>query len=109
MSDKPKVLIVGAGSIGTIGHIDHGTTTVAAVLANKIHETKRTLDEITEGADIHQEIEKTSNPQFGKEPFIIKNYRADYEVSPTKYLNGREKRNLRREKERKQKNGRNRK
>lgn len=103
MSDKPKVLIVGAGSIGTIGHIDHGKTTVAAVLAAKIHETKRELNEAVENSDIQQGI------QTGPKPFIIKNYRADYEVSPTKYLNGREKRNLRRENERKQKNGRNRK
>ncbi len=86
--------------IGTIGHIDHGKTTLSAAIATVIAESKQ--DVVVIGIDEPEEyrgISPTEPPSF-----VIKNYHVPM---PTIQPSGRQKRNQRRKKPKK--NARNRK
>ena len=81
--------------IGTIGHVDHGKTTLSAAIIYANQETKHELQKVV--VDENKGIDSTP------EPFIIKNYRADYEVNQTNYLTKKQMRNQRRKQNRNKK------
>lgn len=89
------------GKIGTIGHIDHGKTTIATPIALQIAKAKH--DVVVIAAENEPE-EGRSISSFAPKPFVIKNYNVPM---PKIQITGRQKRNQRRKKTKK--NGRNRK
>lgn len=92
------------GKIGTIGHIDHGKTTLSAAISTVIDKSMH--DVVVIGAQDEPE-EKSITNVFGPQPIIIKNYSATYLVENKIQPTGKQLRNQRRKKTKK--NGRNRK
>lgn len=72
MNNKPRII-----NIGTIGHIDHGKTTLSAAINNVIQSNTKTLKEIMEESKLLKfEITNTFDP-FEKLEFPIKESRSE--------------------------------
>jgi translation elongation factor EF-Tu-like GTPase len=91
------------GKIGTIGHIDHGKTTLSAAIEVVVERAKH--DVVVIGAQTSPEEFRGISPT-APTSFVIKNYHVPMEIQ-TIQPSGRQKRNQRRKKPKK--NGRNRK
>jgi translation initiation factor 2 gamma subunit (eIF-2gamma) len=74
-------------SLGTVGHIDHGKTTLSATIVNVLNDTKNDAKTIHEIIEENKSIKITAPPQI---PLIQWNFKS-----------GKEERRERRKKQRK--------
>lgn len=73
--DKHKAIVVGSGPIGTIGHIDHGKTTLVAATSAMIQQQMHKLD------DVKDSISSDNGTSFDK----LQEQSTAYTISP-RYL-----------------------